>query len=177
MGSNPLTLPSCFNFFRTCNTGESPKIEWYQTWHTAIRITLRFKKLDNWNLSYKSPHWLLVKNYSQMFSWQYNPQDTPSHPTRHTVTPHKTHHHTLEDTPSHPTRHTVTPHKTHRHTPQDAPSHPTRLQSSAILLWDPHILNFSLCECCCGRPRTGTPCFISLIFFYFNSLFPCQSVW
>jgi hypothetical protein len=29
---------------------------------------------------------------------------------------------------------------------------------------------------CCSTSRTGPLCFNSLIFFYFNSLFPCQSV-
>jgi len=88
-GSNPLPLTSCINILK-CVVGHSPKIEWFQTWHSAIRIMQHFKRLDNQNLSYKSPQCLLIMGYCQMLPWRYNPIDKPSHPTRHTVTPKNT---------------------------------------------------------------------------------------
>jgi len=162
---SPLPLTAYFNFLKH-DSGQSPKVEWFQTWHSAIRIIYHFRRLDNQNLSFKSPHCLLIMSYSCMLSWQYiskthrhtpqdtpshltrnTPQDTLSHPTRHTITPHKTLPHTPRDTSSHPTRHTVTPQKTHLHTTQDTPSHLKTLQSSATLLLDPHIFHLRLCDC------------------------------
>ena len=90
---------------------------------------LHLKRLDNQNMSYKSPHCLLIMNYSRMLSWQYNRQ-------------------------------------THRHTTEDL---------STITVRPSH-LPLVLCECLFCHVTYWTTCCNLLIFFYFNSLFPRQSV-